>query len=166
MKPDGFDTLFLAAAVLLACAALAQGFQGGGTGPTRALQADPEMRRGLDEAGALLESGRPRESQERLQGLAARNPSVAEAHFLLWRALLECRDYPASLREFRLALQLDPDYADPKARQFAGDAIKRAISEGKRHSSTKGLQLPGSAILRRALEDARYLERMLAGGCG
>jgi len=163
MKLDGFDTLLLAAAVLLAGAPLAQGFRAGGAEPIRALQADPEMRRGLDEAGAFLESGRAQESQERLQDLAARNPAVAEAHFLLGRTLLECRDYPASLREFRLALQLDPDYADPKAGKFAGAAIRRAISEGSRAERPR---VPGNAAARAAQEDARYLERMLAGGCG
>lgn len=135
-------------------------------GPARALPADPATRRALEASRLMLDGERIGEAVQFLTQLEALNPAVAEIHLLLGRAYLKAREYPASLKEFRWALQLDPDYADPKTRKFAGDAIQGAIIEGIRHSRAELIRIPGSPMAKTALKDARYLERMLAGGCG
>ncbi len=165
MKPDSFDVALISSVVLLAGGALCLGMTSRNPA-TRPLQANHRVLEDLTAARALLDSERTQEAVEHLHRLASENPAVAEVHALLGQAFLSLRDYPSSLREYRMALQLDPDYADVKSEKFAGRTIRIAIREGLSRTRAELARDPGNRTAKGTLKDAHDLERMLAGGCG
>jgi len=173
MKLDRFDILNLAAAALLAGIAVFYGIAGGAdTARPRAAYAkkyatapSPELIQKLEAARLLMEAGQVNESIESLTAIEAANPVSGDVHALLGQGYSRLMDYPAAVREFRLALLIEPDYVDSKSPKFIGKRIKAAVKEGMHQFKDSLRNNPGDEKAATALIDAKYLERMLAGGC-
>jgi tetratricopeptide (TPR) repeat protein len=173
MKLDRFDIINLAIAALLAGAAVFYGIVGGagGTRPRAAYAKicaavpSPELIQKVEAARLLLEAGQVKESVGALSALEAANPASGEVHALLGQGYSRLMDYHSAVREFRLALLIEPDYIDSKSPRFIGKRIKAAVREGKPEFTDALRKDPGNDKAAAALNDAKYLERMLAGGC-
>lgn len=173
MKLDRFDILSLSAAALLIGAAVFYGITGG-AGETRPRTAyaktcaavpSPELIQKVEAARLLMEAGQVKESVGSLAALEATNPASGEVHALLGQGYSRLMDYPSAVREFRLALLIEPDYIDIKSPKFIGKRIKATVKEGMPQFKDELRKNPGDEKANAALNDAKYLERMLAGGC-
>ncbi len=172
MKWDGFDLLVLAAAAVLVTAAIAYSITGGdGRAPgrpsarSRPAPISPDIYPRLSSARALLDAGEARESAASLTAIEKEFPAEPETHALLGQAYAKLEDYPGSMREYKAALELSPDYVDKKSEKFIGKRIKAAVKEGLSESKVALARDPGDTKARSELRDAYYIERMLAGGC-
>ena len=173
MKLDRFDILNLAAIALLSGAAVYYGFAGGaGSARPRAAYAkasatvpSPDLIQKVEAARLLLEAGQVKEAIGSLNSLADTNPASGDIHALLGQGYSRLMDYPSAVREFRLALLIEPDYVDSKSPKFIGKRIKAAVKEGMPQFEDALRKNPGDEKAAAALNDAKYLERMLAGGC-
>jgi len=173
MKLDRFDILNLSAATLLAGAAVYYGFTGGaGESRPRAAYAktcasvpSPDLIQKVEAARILMEAGQVKESVGSLTALEAANPASGDVHALLGQGYSRLMDYPSAVREFRLALLIEPDYVDSKSPKFIGKRIKAAVKEGVPQFTEALSKNPADEKAKAALGDAKYLERMLAGGC-
>ncbi len=138
MKLERFDILNLTAAALLAGAAVYYGISGGAdTTRPRAAYAktcssvpSPDLIQKVEAARLLMEAGQLKESVGSLTALEAANPASGEVHALLGQGYSRLMDYPSAVREFRLALLIDPDYIDNKSPRFIGKRIKATVKEG------------------------------------
>jgi len=174
MKLDRFDILIVAAVFVLTAAALTLGAKGeaGQDRPTAAAAArakaappDPAAYQEISRANELISSDQVDEAVNSLKALAASHPEMSEPHALLGQAYARVLDYPSSMREFRIALVMDPEYVDKKSGKFIGKRIKAAVKDGMADAKARISKDPGDKTARATLKDAYYLERMLAGGC-
>lgn len=173
MKLDRFDILNLTAVALLAGAAVYYSIAGGAdTARPRAAYAktcasvpSPDLVQKVEAARLLMEAGQVKESVGSLTALEASNPASGEVHSLLGQGYSRLLDYPSAVKEFRLALLIEPDYIDGKSPKFIGKRIKATVKEGMPQFTDALNKNPGDDKAAAALKDAKYLERMLAGGC-
>ena len=119
----------------------------------------------VEAARLLMEAGQVKESVGSLTALETANPASGEVHALLGQGYSRLMDYPSAVREFRLALLIEPDYVDSKSPKFIGKRIKATVKEGMPQFNEALNKNPGDEKAKAALGDAKYLERMLAGGC-
>jgi len=174
MKPDRFDLIVISAALLIAAAAAVMA-SGGPAGDGRMPRAeaarimaeppDPAVYQEVSQAGALMEAGQPEAAVDALKKLSIAHPAMSEPHALMGQAYSRMLDYPAAMREFRIALMGDPDYVDKKSKKFIGKRIKATVRDGMAGAKKALSANPDDTSARSALRDAYYLERMLAGGC-
>jgi len=173
IKLDRFDILNLTAAAMLAVAAVYYSVTGGaGESRPRAAYAktcasvpSPDLIQKVEAARLLMEAGQVKDSVGSLTAMEAANPASSEVHALLGQGYSRLMDYPSAVREFRLALLIDPDYIDNKSPKFIGKRIKAAVKDGMPQFTDDLRKNPGDEKAKAALGDAKYLERMLAGGC-
>jgi len=174
MKPDSFDILGLAAAAALCAAAVvvvvtsvpdeAAVFK---RVSSRSLPAAPAADPGpkLGAARRLIDAGQAKEAVGVLAELAKSNLADPAIHAMLGEAGARLQDYPQSMMEYRLTLQMDPEYVDKKSAKFIGSRIKVAVKEAMSCSKAILRDKPDDGVAKSTLKDAYYLERMLAGGC-
>jgi len=173
MKLDRFDILNISAAAILLVAAAVVAATGSGDGfSKKAVVADnlkaaqdPAIARKIETARMLFDAGQISEAAAALVPITEAAPGLAEPHALLGQAYARLLDYPAAVRQFRYALLIDPDYVDGKSGKFIGKRIKAAVKECMPQFRDALLKNPSDQTLVAAMNDARYLERMLAGGC-
>ena len=173
MKLDKFDMLVLAAVSVLTVSAVFIGTSGADNGPMPRAAANrlkseppsPALFAKSEELRTLVEAGQPGAALEGLKGLASENPAMSEPHALMGEAYSRMLDYPSAMKEYRIALMLDPDYVDKNSSKFIGKRIKAAMKEGMEGSKAALARDKDDTQAKAALKDAYYLERMLAGGC-
>jgi tetratricopeptide (TPR) repeat protein len=173
MKPDRFDLMVIASAIVLCASALVIGSTAGGEGTAgpaavarlKAAPPDPAAYQKIAAAETLMNSEQFDSAIDTLKGISADYPAMSEPHALLGQAYARLLDYPAAMREYRTALVMDPDYVDKKSRKFIGKRIKSAVKDGMSEAKDSLANSPDDKAARAALKDAYYLERMLAGGC-
>ncbi len=119
----------------------------------------------IAEAKVLMDSGRVREAAQTLKDLCRKDPFEASAHALLGQACSRLQDYPSAVQEYRMCLALDADYADKKSDKFIGKRIRCTLGECTPQFESELSKNRGDKQASRAIQDAHYLERMLAGGC-
>lgn len=173
MKLDRFDILVIAAVIALTGAAVVVGASAPPSGAVdrvavaraKALPPDPALYARLDELRRVIESGQPREALGALDAMASEHPELSEPHALMGEAFARMLDYPSAMKQYKMALMLDPGYVDKKSPRFIGKRIKAAQRDGLSEAKAKLDRDASDASAKSALKDAYYLERMLAGGC-
>lgn len=126
---------------------------------------DPDISPKISQAKAMIEVGQSKEAVELLKPVASQYPVLAEPHALLGQAYSRDLDYNSSIKEYRLALQIDPDYVDKKSDKYIGKRITASVKECKAQSYFVLGKNPNDVYACSALNDVSYIERMLAGGC-
>jgi len=132
---------------------------------TGAIKEDSAVLPKISQARAFLRAGQVRECEECLKPIVASDPEAAEAHALMGEACSRLMDYQTALREYRVALSLDPDYVDWRSEKFIGKRIKAAVREAKPQFLATLQKNGEDQAARAAMADVNYLDRMLAGGC-
>ena len=89
-----------------------------------------------------------------------------EAHMLKGDIMMRKQDPAASIRSYRKAVELDPDYVDKKASAFQGRKIRIAVSEAKNIIETALAKDPDNKEMKQDRKTVYYLLRSLAGSCG
>ena len=168
---DGFDRFTMLAIAALISAAVFIGATDNTASVDRAVKkaakapTDPKVVAKAEAARLMLEAGQVREAIDGLKAAEAEAPAYGEPHALLGLAYAKTMEYPLAMKEFRLALLIDPDYIDSKSPKFIGKRIKAAVKEAKPLVVAAVGKMPGDAAARATLGDTQYIERMLAGGC-
>ncbi len=171
MKLDRFDFIVISAVAVLSAGAVFYGAAGYGTQTTTEAEArqDPEiaaqMAPKIAEAKALMNSGQMRQAASACKGICLADPADASAHALYGQVCSRLQDYPDAVKEFRMCLSLDADYADSKSRRFIGKIIKATIKECKPQFMLALSKNPNDKEAASDMENVHYLQRMLAGGC-
>jgi tetratricopeptide (TPR) repeat protein len=173
MRLDRFDLVNIVAAAAFLVAGLGIAASGGGENEavrpavsrTQAAPPPPSYYAGLDRARALFDAGQFGQSVSALGKLASEFPAQPDIHALMGQAYSSLNDYPSAMKEYRTALQMEPEYVDKKSGRFIGKRIKATVKEGMALAKAGLAKDKDDAASRAALSDAYYLERMLAGGC-
>ena len=170
---DKFDLIVLTVVALLVAAAVVVGTTGKSdrqfTRPASSRvqppPPDPAFEGRLANARTFIGAGQASEAVKDLQALASSNPASSDAHALLGEAYARLMDYPSSMREYRLAISMDPEFLDKKSGKFVGKRVKAAVKDAMDEAKKALAANPDDPKAKAALSDAYYLERMLAGGC-
>ncbi len=171
MKLDKFDFIVISAVTILAAGAVFYGAAGYGTQAKAeaAARQDPEiaaqMAPKIAEAKALMNSGQMRQAAGDCKEICLADPADASAHALYGQVCSRLQDYPDAVKEFRMCLSLDADYADSKSRKFIGKIIKATIKECRPQFMLALSKNPNDKEAAADMENVHYLQRMLAGGC-
>lgn len=173
MKLDRFDIVVITAAAALLTASVSLAVSGGVTGVrenmqlarVQAVPPDAATLQAIQTAKLQLESGQVRECIDGLKPLENKCPTLGDVHALLGQAYARALDYPSAVREYRMALLIDPDYVDNKSYKFIGKRIKAAVRDCLPDFRSQVKANPDDKKAAAALKDALYLERMIAGGC-
>ncbi len=70
-----------------------------------------------------------------------------------------------ALHSYRQAVDLEPDYVDKNTPLFIGNSIMALINEAKTILGRERRLKPDDTRIKLAIEEARYLQRRIAGGC-
>jgi len=173
MRLDRFDFMNIAAAAVFLAAALGMAASGGSgneavkpaASRVQAAPPSPTYYAGYDKARALFDAGQFAQAVSELGKLAGAYPAQPDVHALMGQAYSSLNDYPNAMKEYRTALQMEPEYVDKKSGRFIGKRIKATVKEGMALAKDGLAKDKDDAASRAALSDAYYLERMLAGGC-
>lgn len=172
---DKLDTIAAAAIAVLLAAALYLAV----TAPPPAANHDADAARARALAARLeadlakrtvrikkvMNGGDLGQAQAMANDLAKAFPFAGAPHMLLGDIALRRQDTVAAMREYRLAVDRNPDYLDKKTRAFQGRKIRQVVEEAQ-EIVNKGLaEHPDDPALRRDKKTAYYLLRKLAGGC-
>jgi len=169
LKFDSFDrNILLCTFGLMLAAALYASFKNSSTEKPAARSADTSIAGMFSElatARALVDTGASGKALPKLKAFDAAHPGVAETHLLLARAYAAQQEYPSAIKEYRATLMLDPEYADKTSAKFIGKGIKSVMLHGWAPCEITLNPSQDSPEQKAVLEDARYIQRMLAGGC-
>ena len=171
MKFDKFDFVVIFAAAVLAAGAVFYGVAGYGTQEKAEAAAMPDpavaaqMAPKIIEARALMDSGQVRQAAGACKAICLADPADASAHALYGQVCSRLQDYPDAVKEFRMCLSLNADYADSKSNKFIGRIIKATIKECKPQFMLALSKNPKDKEAAADMENVHYLQRMLAGGC-
>jgi tetratricopeptide (TPR) repeat protein len=167
MPYDRFDLLSLGCAILLL---LGAGFVAASRGnPAPAPRTTANSARAaisdLSRARAALDAGKTSKAIEQLTAFAAANPDIAEAWVLLAKAHASTGDNASAIKEYRKGVEMDPEYADLNSDKYIGKGIKSVLQPGWAPCEIASKPERNDAPRAAVLDDATYLQRMLAGGC-
>jgi len=172
MNIDRFDMVVNVAILFLVASTVYYGYAENSVASVKPASAtvsssssEPDIFPKISQAKAMIEAGQAKEAIGLLKTIAGRSPVLAEPHALLGQAYSRVFDYNSSIKEYRLALQIDPDYVDKKSDKYIGKRIAAAVKECKAQSNSTLRNKPSDLDARSALNDVSYIERMLAGGC-
>jgi tetratricopeptide (TPR) repeat protein len=167
MAYDGFDKMTAAsvAGFLLAAAFVGTSHQGSPVAPTATSGTTRAAISDLTRARAALDAGKDKKAIDQLTKFAAANPDIAEPHVLLAKAYASSGDYATAIREYKLAVTMDPEYADLNSDKYIGKGIKTVLSHGWAPCEITLTPERNDAARNAVKDDAAYLQRMLAGGC-
>lgn len=148
----------LAAAAVFAAVRLGADTGGQGEDLLAQLRAGTERRLALERdqirpALAAVSRGEWQEARGEAAASLARFKDNSQLHLLLASLHRQDGAQAAALREYRRAVELVRDYADPRSPEFLGSSLAPWLSR---------LQ---PAVSGEALADLRFLQRALAGGC-
>lgn len=174
---DRLDRLALISLLLLVVAAVVIAFfspeesgvtgRKGGGARQKVLVVSPELDNKLAVAANLLNGGDPERAGELLDALITEFPYEGGPHMLKGDLLLRRQQPVAAMLEYRLGVDLNPDYLDKKLTAlFQGKKVKSTLDEARREIEAGLARTPGDPTLRQQREVYYYMLRKLAGSCG
>jgi tetratricopeptide (TPR) repeat protein len=119
----------------------------------------------LSRARAALDAGKTQKAIEQLTVFVTANPDIAEAYVQLAKAHASTGDNARAIKEYRKAVEMDPEYADLNSDKYIGKGIKSVLKPGWAPCEIASKPERNDAPRAAVLDDATYLQRMLAGGC-
>jgi hypothetical protein len=174
---DRLDWLALVVLVLLIVSALGLIiFQPGQAGTTvkkdggtrqRIVVISPELDQKMAAATMLLNGGDLVKAGALLDALIAEFPYEGGPHMLKGDLFLRKQQPVEALLEYRLGVDLNPDYLDKKMVEvFQGKKIKSTLEEARRAIDAGLARTPGDATLLEQRKVLYYMLRKVAGSCG
>jgi tetratricopeptide (TPR) repeat protein len=167
LRYDRFDilTACCAAGLLLAAGFVAVS-RGSSPPPPRPTSSSARAAIGdLTRARAAFDAGKYNKAIDQLKKFAAENPDIAEPHVLLAKSYAATGDNASAIREYKIAVVSDPEYADLNSDKYIGKGIKSVLAHGWAPCEITLNPERNDAARAAVAADAAYLQRMLAGGC-
>ena len=105
------------------------------------------------------------EAMAKLKDIVKRYPAKSMSYVYMAQLYLKQGKLGDSIHNYRRAVEMEPDYVDPRTPLFMGDEIKKLVKEGIEKLEREKSLKPNDKQVRQALKDVYYLQRRLAGGC-
>jgi tetratricopeptide (TPR) repeat protein len=118
-----------------------------------------------EEVASFEEQGRHGEAMTVLSGIMEKYPEKSLSYVHLARLNMSLGQLADSVKNYRRAVEMEPDYVDKKAPLFIGQEIKKVVKEGVEKLKREKKLRPKDQQIKIALKDVYYLQRRLAGGC-
>lgn len=113
----------------------------------------------------LKEQGLYADAIARLEDIMQSYPDKALSYVYLAQVLLKQGELGDAIRNYRRAVEMEPDYVDERTPLFIGNDLKAVVEEGREKFGREKALKPDDEDVKRALGDVYYLQRRLAGGC-
>jgi tetratricopeptide (TPR) repeat protein len=105
------------------------------------------------------------EAIAKLKEIVKTYPEKAQSYVYLARSHVKQGNLGDSIRSYRRAVEMEPDYMDRRTSRYIGDEIKELVEEGREKFGREKALKPKDKEVGKTLEDVYYLQRRLAGGC-
>ena len=129
-----------------------------------ALQMEEDNRL-FKEVRASEEQGLYQEAMAQVKDIMKDYPEKSLPSVYLARLHFKQGELGESIINYRLAVEMEPDYVDERTPLFIGDEIKEIVEEGREKFGREKALKPEDKEVREALKDIYYLQSRLAGGC-
>ena len=117
------------------------------------------------EISSYGEQGLYGEAIAKLQDIVNMHPENPLSYVYLARFHLKEGSLGESIRNYRRAVEMEPDYVDERTPLFIGDEIGELVIEGREKFGREKALKPKDKEVRRTLKDVYYVQSRLAGGC-
>jgi tetratricopeptide (TPR) repeat protein len=117
------------------------------------------------EVTAYRKKGLYAEAIAEVEDIVKSHPEKSLSYVYLAQLHVEQGKLADSIHSYRRAVEMEPDYVDPRTPLFMGDEIKKLVKEGMEKLEREKTLKPKDEGVRQALKDVYYLQRRLAGGC-
>ena len=114
---------------------------------------------------SAIEKGLYGEAETKLEGIMQKHPNKPLSYIYLAQLDLKQGRLGDSVHNYRLAVEMQPDFVDKKALLYQGEAITKVVKEGTDKFQREQKLKPDDKNVKQALKDVFYLQRRLAGGC-
>jgi hypothetical protein len=137
---------------------------------TAAAANDPGVEAELEGKGtavkSLMNSGGVSQAETLIRAMLLKFPYRGEPHMLMGDLLMRKQESALAVREYRQAVDLNPDYLDKKTPSFQGKKLKVAVDEALVELEQKLKQHPEDRTLRDEKKSVYLLYRKISGSCG
>lgn len=127
---------------------------------------DPALDKKISLAKTLLAGNSLDQAEQLLTELIKTYPFEAMPYFLHGDAYLYRQDPVGAMREYRKAVDLNPDFLDKKSNLFQGKKIKKTVEEARLLIETGLTTNSADSALLAARKEYYYMLRKIAGSCG
>jgi len=117
------------------------------------------------EVTSSMEKGLYTEAAAKLRDVMEKYPGKSLSYVYLARLSVKEGKLGDAIRNYRRAVEMDPDYIDKRTPFFAGSEIKEVVKEGLEKFSREKKLRPQDETVDEALKGVYYLQRRLLGGC-
>ena len=100
-----------------------------------------------------------------LDRIAKTNPKNSLSYIYLAESYLAQGRLSDAIRNYRRAVEMNPDYVDARTPLYKGEELKKLVTEGIPKLEREKKLKPKDEEVKQALKDVYYLQRRLAGGC-
>ncbi len=137
-----------------------------GTQPIAVQLMNPALDNKIALAKSLLAGNSIEQADSLLKEIITANPFEAIPYFLLGDVHLYRQDPVGAMREYRKAIDLNPDFLDKKSDLFQGKKVKKTVEEARAAIESGLVANGGDATLLVARKEYYYMLRKIAGSCG
>ncbi|OGW32195.1 MAG: hypothetical protein A2X59_10110 [Nitrospirae bacterium GWC2_42_7] len=114
----------------------------------------------------LIESSNIIKAENLTKEIIGKYPYEGEVRMLMGDIFVRKQEIIKAVEEYKMAVDLNPDYLDKKTALFQGKKLKRAVSEALSEIEGKLRINPQDEALKKFRKDIYYLQRRIAGSCG
>lgn len=114
----------------------------------------------------LIEAGSLSTAEAAINELARKYPYQGDPYMLMGDLFMRRQEPVKAMREYRQAVDLNPDYLDKKTRLFQGKKLKVAVGEALAEIEKRIGDAPQDKTLKSEKKIIYYLYRRIAGSCG
>lgn len=114
----------------------------------------------------LMESSSLIKAEGLAKEMIGKYPYEGEVRMLMGDIFFRKQEIITAIEEYKMAVDLNPDYLDKKTDLFQGKKLKRIVSEALSEVEGKLRINPQDAELKQFRKDIYYLQRRIAGSCG
>ena len=117
------------------------------------------------EVRAFQEQGDYQEAMAQAKDIMKSYPKKSMPYVYLARLHFKQGELRETIINYRLAVEMEPDYVDERTPLFLGEEIKQIVEEGREKFGREKVLKPEDSQVRNTLKDIYYLQSRLAGGC-
>ncbi len=113
----------------------------------------------------LQKLGHYAEALTKLEEIIQSHPEKAQAYIYKAQLLNSQGNLVESIKMYRAAIEMEPDFVDKKSPLFVGNTVLKLIPEARSKLNREKKLKPGDKMITAALDNIYYLQRRIAGGC-
>ena len=117
------------------------------------------------EVASYQKQGLYTEAMAKLEDVIKKYPERPRSHVYMAQLHLKQGKLADTIRDYRRAVEMEPDYVDERTPLFIGNEIKGLVEEAREKLGREKKLRPKDETVKIALKDIYYLQSRLAGGC-